>query len=310
MLIKVASLLIPQVIVFTPIITSVVIAVVGAARVARQPEKRSEIAYVHGSLLLLLSFLVLPATSMKILRVLTPCFKLKTNGVLLHYVRGGLFVGGGSDALRNATIAFSQADLSIDCDSARFVEAKTIAFLMIAIYPVGIPLVYACLLFCFRRLINPLGCDELTAMRVRRELTDTNPRLRAIEFLFSCYRPGAYGFEVFESVRRIAMTGLIRYVKKKSGPPVTGILFSLVSIIVFREIQPYENPSTNALSTFAQVESNESTPIDSTRYANPVCAVATSIYLPAGLCVAVRTQLGAREQTCTRRNIAAFGEQV
>ena len=92
MLIKVASLLIPQVIVFTPIIISVVIAVVGAARVARQPEKRSEIAYVHGSLLLLLSFLVLPATSMKILRVLTPCFKLKTNGVLLHYVRGGLFV--------------------------------------------------------------------------------------------------------------------------------------------------------------------------------------------------------------------------
>ena len=98
MLIKLASLLFPQVIVFTPIITSVVIAVVGAARVARQPEKRSEIAYVHGSLLLLLSFLVLPATSMKILRVLTPCFKLKTNGVLLHYVRGGLFVLGGAVA--------------------------------------------------------------------------------------------------------------------------------------------------------------------------------------------------------------------
>ena len=243
-------------IVFTPIITGAVIAAVGAARVARHPEKKSEIAYAHGSLLLLLSFLVLPATSMKILRILTPCFELKTNGVLLHYVRGGLFVFG-SGALRNATTAFLQADLSIDCDSARFVEAKTIAFLMIAIYPIGIPLVYACLLFCFRRLINPLGCDELTAMRIRRELKDTNPRLRAIEFLFSCYRPGAYGFEVFESVRRIAMTGLIRYVKKASGPPVAGILLSLVSIIVFREISPYENPSTNALSTFAQVESNE-----------------------------------------------------
>ena len=76
----------PQVIVFTPIITAAVIAIVGAARVARAPEKRSEIAYVHGSLLLLLSFLVLPATSMKIFRVLTPCFELKTNGVHLHYV--------------------------------------------------------------------------------------------------------------------------------------------------------------------------------------------------------------------------------
>ena len=62
----------------------------------------------------------------------------------------------------------------------------------------------------------------------------------------------AYAFEVFDSVRRIAMTGLIRYVEKTSGPPVAGILLSLVSVVVFREVQPYENPSTNALSTFGQ----------------------------------------------------------
>ena len=109
---------------------------------------------------------------------------------------------------------------------------------MIAVFPVGIPLLYACLLFCFRRLINPSGCDELMAMRVRRELKDTNPHLRSIDFLFSCYRPGAYGFEVFEAVRRIAMTGLIRYVKKTSGPPVAGIVLSLISVIVFREVRP------------------------------------------------------------------------
>jgi hypothetical protein len=101
-------------------------------------------------------------------------------------------------------------------------------------------------------------------MRVRRELHNNHPELRAMDFLFSCYRPGAWWFEVFDSVRRIAMTGLIRYVKKTSGPPVAGILLSLVSVVVFREVQPYENPSTNALSSFAQVEPSESTPIDST----------------------------------------------
>ena len=219
--------------------------------------------------------------------MLTPCFKLLTNDTWLHY-----------------------ADLAVNCESARFLNAKNLSIIMIFVYPLGVPLCYACLLFRARRHINPLGCDALQAMRVRSELAVVMPELRALEFLYSSYRPGAYGFEVFESFRRIAMTGLIRYVAKNSGPPIAGILLSLVSIIVFREIQPYENPSTNALSTFAQVESNESTPIDSTRYANPVCAVATSIYLPAGLCVAVRTQLGAREQTCARRNIAAFGEQV
>ena len=145
--------------------------------------------------------------------MLTPCFKLRTNGVLLHY-----------------------ADLAINCESARFVGAETVATIMIFVYPLGVPSFYAFLLFCARRQINPLGCDALQAMRVRNKLVNANPALRATEFLFSCYRPGAYGFEVFESFRRIAMTGLVRYVAKTSGPPIAGILLSLVSVVVFREV--------------------------------------------------------------------------
>ena len=118
---------------------------------------------------------------------------------------------------------------------------------------------------------------------MRNESLVANPELRALEFLFSCYRPGAYGFEVFEATRRIAMTGLIRYVAKTSGPPIAGILLSLVSVIVFREAQPFENPSTNALSSFAQVESNESTPIASTCFSESVCAVAAALHLSVKL---------------------------
>ena len=43
-----------------------VIVIVGLARIAYHPDKRAQIGYVHSSLLLLLSFLVLPATSMKV----------------------------------------------------------------------------------------------------------------------------------------------------------------------------------------------------------------------------------------------------
>ena len=217
-------------IVLTPLVLAGLLVATGFARAARNPKKRNDIAYIHGSLLLLLSFLVLPATSMKIFRLLSPCFKLKTNNTWLHY-----------------------ADLAVNCNSARFLNAYTLGVIMIFIYPVGIPLGYACLLFKFRRLINPPGCsDELQAMRMRRSLQSTHPELRAIDFLFSCYRPGAFAFEVFDSARRIAMTGLIRFAAKTSGPPIAGILLSLVSVIVFREVQPYENPSTNALSTFGQ----------------------------------------------------------
>ena len=54
------------VIVITPLLVAGVVVGVGFARAARQPEKRSKFAYVHGSLLLLGTFLVLPATSMKV----------------------------------------------------------------------------------------------------------------------------------------------------------------------------------------------------------------------------------------------------
>ena len=55
------------VIVIAPLLVAGVVVAVGFARAARHPEKRSKVAYVHGSLLLLGTFLVLPATSMKVL---------------------------------------------------------------------------------------------------------------------------------------------------------------------------------------------------------------------------------------------------
>ena len=54
------------VIVFTPLVMAGMIIVAGVARAAYRPEKRDQISYIHSSLLLLLSFLVLPATSMKV----------------------------------------------------------------------------------------------------------------------------------------------------------------------------------------------------------------------------------------------------
>jgi hypothetical protein len=55
------------VIVIAPFFIAGLVVAIGFARTAHQPENRSKFAYVHGSLLLLGTFLVLPATSMKVL---------------------------------------------------------------------------------------------------------------------------------------------------------------------------------------------------------------------------------------------------
>ena len=155
---------------------------------------------------------------------------------------------------------------------------------MIFIYPVGIPLGYACLLFRLRGQINPLGCDDqLQAMRARTEAKSTNPELRAIDFLFSCYRPGAWWFEVFDSVRRIVMTGLITYVPKTSGPPVAGIALSLLSLTVFREVQPNARTNQTACSQTACSATGPAVrePVD--ERVVDIWAVAAPLDLPLGL---------------------------
>ena len=38
------------------------------------------------------------------------------------------------------------------------------------------------------------------------------------------------------------------------GPAVIGIIFALCSMLVVREVAPYENPSTNVLANLAQLQ--------------------------------------------------------
>ena len=63
------------------------------------------------------------------------------------------------------------------------------------------------LLFRHRDRVNPPHCDDLDKLRIRKD----DPNLQHISFLYSCYSPSAYGFEIFDSYRRIIMQGLLTF---------------------------------------------------------------------------------------------------
>ena len=93
------------------------------------------------------------------------------------------------------------------------------------------------ILYHFRHKINPKNCDRLDALQRRNDDADLKP----ISFLFSCYSPHAYGFEIFDSYRRIIMQGVLTFAGIDgwtTGPAVLGILLALCSGIVMREIAP------------------------------------------------------------------------
>ena len=93
------------------------------------------------------------------------------------------------------------------------------------------------ILYYLRAKINPPNCDRLDALQRR----NADPDLKPISFLFSCYAPHAYGFEIFDSYRRIIMQGVLTFAGIDgwtTGPAVLGILLALCSGIVMREIAP------------------------------------------------------------------------
>ena len=129
------------------------------------------------------------------------------------------------------------------------------------------------MLYRLRNKINPPDVDRLDKLRIRKD----DPDLQHLSFLFSCYSPDAYLFEIFDSYRRIIMQGVLTFAGIGSwetvrvsitvrsrptlerravaqGPAVVGIILALLSSVIFRETEPYDNPSTNVLANIAQMQ--------------------------------------------------------
>lgn len=128
--------------------------------------KRDWIQCTHS--LLLLTFLVLPVVSLKQFQGLA-CTKV-----------------GGSYYL--------QVDTSIDCASERYASFAVVDTILVVCYMM-IPVVWLCLLYYWRPLLNPPTSD----LRLARYLRSQNEELKPLKFLFEHYHPRFYYFEVVET---------------------------------------------------------------------------------------------------------------
>jgi hypothetical protein len=172
---------------------------------------------------LLLTFVIFPSVSTTVLRAF-PCRD---------------FDGDYGSRLK--------ADYSIDCNASDRPGYVFYAVLMMIVYPIGIPVLYATLLWTQRKKVCPekgewtklCGCgfkisfrswtwhfgmpkvypppslsvaEEENLLKVRDDMLsdksdDTHATLRSTQFLFKEYEPRFWWFEVFECVRRLMLTG-------------------------------------------------------------------------------------------------------
>ena len=54
-------------------------------------------------------------------------------------------------------------------------------------------------------------------MEVRHKLEDAHPEIKRLEFLYKNYQPQTYDSEVFETLRKLMLTGGLVFLKPGTG---------------------------------------------------------------------------------------------
>ena len=200
----------------------------------KSPELKSTLFW----LFLLLAYLVLPACTSVLLRM----FKC--------------------DYFEDVDTEFMVADYSLVCSKGN--EVPTARFwwtvyagIMVLVYPIGIPLMFAVLLWQHRFKLCPNLQDRgIWYLLIRQrewddeKAPDDDPLL---SFLTSGYEPHAFWFEVVECIRRLMLSSMLILVGDGSAAQVVVALFiCLFSIKVYSYYKPFVEDEDDVLAEIAQ----------------------------------------------------------
>eukprot|EP00752_Nemacystus_decipiens_P008151 g7290.t1 len=164
--------------------------------------------------------------------------------------------------------SYLRADYSLSCNAQRHMWYKIYAGIMIVVYPIGIPLLYAFILWVNRESLNPRvqsvvspepdgdtvneggARGDLKPAEPQEDLQDIiekrrqNPDLVPSMFLWKDFGPDMYYYEVIECGRRILLTGvLIFFTAGTPAQAAMACIFAFVSLLGFELLRPHLDPA-------------------------------------------------------------------
>ncbi|CAN0490332.1 unnamed protein product [Ectocarpus sp. 12 AP-2014] len=106
---------------------------------------------------------------------------------------------------------------------------------MIVVYPVGIPLLYAALLFQRRHVLADAGADKTVA--------------QSISSLWGPHRPQRFYYEVIECGRRVMLTGVVVFIFPNDAAQIAITkLIAFSFLVIFETLSPYTSEPDKWLS--------------------------------------------------------------
>ncbi|KAL1525655.1 hypothetical protein AB1Y20_020505 [Prymnesium parvum] len=124
------------------------------------------------------------------------------------------------------TVRFMAVDPSSSCDSDDYRTTQQVAFVAVLVWPIGVPLLYAVLLWHSRRAIKSGVPTTLS---------------RATRFLSADYKPFAFWWEPLEMCRKLALTGWVLFVEEEHEQ--ARVLVALIVSISFLALRMNVRPT-------------------------------------------------------------------
>ncbi|CAM9385517.1 unnamed protein product [Laminaria digitata] len=132
-------------------------------------------------------------------------------------------------------VEYLRADYRIHCTDATHKTFEVYAGIMIAVYPLGIPLLYAVLLFRRRDVLAEACADKAVA--------------QPIAGLWEPYRPERFYYEIVECGRRVMLTGVVVFIFPNDAAQIAiTMLSTFVFLLFFEALSPYKSESDMWLS--------------------------------------------------------------
>jgi hypothetical protein len=144
---------------------------------------------------------------------------------------------------------YLRADYSIQCGTAKHTLYSVYAGFMVIIYPLGIPALYAWLLWRNRHKLSSQA--ESSVHMFSRHTDDT---LRSTRFLWKSYTPNMYYWEVIECVRRLLLTGAIVFIAPgTSAQAAVACVLAVASLTIAVYCRPHAEALDGQIYTVGAV---------------------------------------------------------
>ena len=131
-------------------------------------------------------------------------------------------------------------DLAMDCDSDEYTTTHNVAIVMLVVWPVGVPLLYALVLWANRKA---LANGALT------------PETIASEFLTGDYKHSSFWWEPLEMLRKITLTGVVLVIGEEveQARVLAALLVSIAFLALHLTVQPLRRAEDGAMMMLAEV---------------------------------------------------------